>query len=281
METIKLKCRSWFKGSLPKQIKLEIPGWAGEPNNHESGDKPQPWHCPPFVEGSTYGLELYYPFDTECHVKNVNGKIVFEGDFTQENQQCHGVTLPPFVAFSDNHFGMTSALDIRVPEDYVLRTEPHPRFYTDTTNTVPCCVPGHIQTSWWPKIFFVVFKSPNIGQTIIFKKDQPFGQILILPKKVTYEIQEMDQEEIYERGLLDSILEKNISKIAKNRWRDSKGYSFSDKYKQLSTLVAKEGYQKMKEYLHGLYLLGKNKKITVYKNKIKFKKKSDENIQDK
>ena len=70
MENIKLKYRSLFKGLSPKPIKLEIPGWAGEQNKHTNGDKPQPWHCPPFIEAATYGLELCYPFETECRVKN-------------------------------------------------------------------------------------------------------------------------------------------------------------------------------------------------------------------
>ena len=51
-----------------------------------------------------------------------------------------GVHLPPFACFADGHFGMTSCLDIQVPDGYVLRMESHPRFYTDTTNTVPCVV---------------------------------------------------------------------------------------------------------------------------------------------
>ena len=274
MEIIKIKYRSWFKGGVPKQIKLDIPGWAGNPNSHSNGSEPQPWHCPPFVEGSTYGIELCYPFDTECHVRNINGSIIFDGDFEEENKQCPDIKLPPFVAFASGYFGMTSSLDIKVPEGYVLRTEPHPRFYTDCSGTVPCCLPGHIQTNWWPKIFFVVFKAPKINQEIIFRKAEPYGQALVIPRKVSYDIEEMTHEEKVERTTLDNTLESNLNKVAKNQWKDNFGNKFSDKYKQLSTIVGKSGYDGMKNFLNDIQ---KKKKPTVlYKCKLKIKKKNKE-----
>src|SRR5581483_5793386 len=116
------------KGLPPRQIRLQIPGWAGDSHDHGDGAKPQPWHCPPWVDGSTYGLELIYPFDTECHVVNDNGEIKFIGDFSPE--QPTGIKFPPFMTFAPGHYGYTSALDIQVPDDHVLRIEPHPRFYT-------------------------------------------------------------------------------------------------------------------------------------------------------
>lgn len=252
MEKINVKYRTWFKGIAPRPIKLEIPGWAGEPNAHTDGDKPQPWHCPPFVEGSTYGLEICYPFDTECHIKMVGENIVFEGDFREENKNCPEVQLPPFLSFAPSHFGTTSSVDIRVPDGYILRLEPHPRFYTDTTGTVPCCLAGHIQTDWWPRIFFMVFKNPFPGQTIIFRKGDPIAQALILPKKISYNIQEMSEEEKNRRLKTDSKIDQLIKKYAKNEWKDHRGHSFSDKYKQLSKIAAKGGEKAVNDFLNQL-----------------------------
>jgi hypothetical protein len=172
-----------------------------------------------------------------------DGKMCFEGDFTMENEitKPQGVTLPPFACFADGHFGMTSCLDIEVPDAQVLRLESHPRFYTDTTGTVPCVVPGHLQTSWWPKIFFVVFKNPAEGQRYIFRSNEPYAQVLIIPKKVSYDIEKMTDKEVYHRGYLDGAIADNARSIAGQTWHSEGGHQFDDKYKKLSTVAAKNG----------------------------------------
>lgn len=271
MKKIEIKYRTWFKGVPPKPIKLQIPGWSGQHNQHKNGDRPQPWHCIPFVEASTYGLELVYNFDTECHVKNIDGKIIFEGDFEEEQKQVKDAQLPPFSTFAPGHFGMTSSLDIQVPEDYVLRTEPHPRFYTDHTGNVPCCIAGHLQTSWWPKIFFVVFKNPLPNQTIIFRKNEPYAQILIVPKKVEYHIQKMTQGEELQRIQTTKQIDENAKKIAKNDWTDYKGNNFDDKYKILAKINNKGGCPEMKKFLERM---AHTKKINL-KKKLFIKRKNE------
>lgn len=80
VQKIGIKYRTWFKGVAPRPIRLEIPGWAGE-KNWESG---QPWHCKPFVDGATYGLELIYPYDTEVAVVSKNGVSEFLFEDKQE-----------------------------------------------------------------------------------------------------------------------------------------------------------------------------------------------------
>lgn len=250
MQNLTLKYRTWYNGVAPSPIKLDIPGWAGLPNKHTNGDKPMPWHCIPFVEGSTYGLELYYPFEGECVVSlDENGNVKFEGDFSEDAKNVSNISFPPFLSFSPGHFGMTSAVDIQAPDGYILRTEPHPRYYTDDTGVVPCCVPGHLQTEWWPKIFFVVFKNPIKGQKIIFKKNEPYGQILVLPKKVNYEVVKMSYQEMTDRNELDNKIEKYHKKFVKNDWVDHKGNNFNDKYKVLSGVFSKSGMQGVLSFL--------------------------------
>lgn len=243
-----IKWRSWFKGIPPKPIKLKIPGWAGDSHGHSNGDKPQPWHCPPFREGSVYGLELIYPFETECHVKNINGKIIFEGDFELESNQS-GVNLPPFSAFAPDHFGFTSSLDLMPPENHIIRIEPHPRFYVDNTGTVPCAITGHLQSEWWPKFFFVVFKSPRPGECLIFKHQEPYAQILVLPKKIDYEIVEMTPEEKTSRKKLEEKIINIGPGIATNTWKDHLGNKFDDKYKVFSGVFSKGGFQGLQDLI--------------------------------
>lgn len=260
MEKLEVKYRSWYKGVAPKLIKLEVPGWAGKKCKHIDGDEPQPWFCPPFIEGATYGLELIYPFESDCYVTMDNGKINFKGDFYQEKIDQPNVNFPPFMAFSPGHFGMTSSLDIEVPSGYVLRTECHPRFYTDETHTVPCCIPAHLQTEWWPKIFFVVFKNPMPGQTIIFRKGEAYGQVLIIPRKVSYDIREMTNEEAAKRNLTDSKIQECSKNFVNNSWKDHIGHKFDDKYKVLSTVFSKKGKQGISDFLSQIDPFLKRKK---------------------
>ncbi len=248
MQEIEIRYRTWYRGWPPQPIKLKIPGWSGCDHNHKSGAIPQPWHCPPFVEGSTYGLELIYPFDCEMKVTTVDGKINFDGDFSSEAPNV-GIKWPPFDVFAPGHYGYTSALDIIPPEGHVIRVEPHPRYFTDETWSTPCAVPGHIQGEWWPRIFFVVFKAPGPGQVHVFKKGHPFAQILIVPHKVKYEIYPMDAEEAKERCRLENLIDKYDKYLAENQWVDHIGNAFNDKYKVMSRIYSKDGFQGVKDYI--------------------------------
>lgn len=231
----------------PQKIRLKIPGWAGDSKNHSNGAAPQPWHCLPFIEGSTYGLELIYPFENDCKVINNNGKIEFEGDFSKEKYDSI-----PFESFAPGHYGFTSLLDIKVSDGYVLRLENHPRYYTDLEYLTPCVVPGHIQTNWWPRIFFVVFKYPPKNHYHIFKKHEPYAQILIIPQKIEYDIMPMHPLDAQDRIECEKLMLR--CEKAFNNWTDNNGNNFNDKYKILSTLYAKGGMDAINHYLEATYL---------------------------
>lgn len=239
MKKLKIDYRTWYKGIPPKPTKLQIPGWAGEDHNHGNGAKAQPWHCQPFVTGATYGLELIYPFETEAKISVEDDKLKIEGDFSQEEKECD-IKLPPFMSFSDGHYGFTSSLDISTDMENVLRIEPHPRYYTDNTGSVPLAIVGHIEP-WWSRIFFIVFKKPFPGQTHIFRKGEPYAQVLVVPRKISYEINEMSQETKNKRSSREAQIVKLGKQISKNVWRTPDGSQFDDKYKILSKAYYSDG----------------------------------------
>lgn len=243
---INLKWRGWFKGinHPPRKIKLEVPGWAGE----DTWDSAQPWHCKPFID-SLYGLELIYPFDTECQVSTINGELVFTGDFSEERRETGQTWERPFSSFAPHHFGFTSSLDLMTPEGYGTMILPHPRYYTDRTGTVPLPVGGFIESDFWPRVFFVVFKSPLEGQTYIFRKNEPYAQILILPKSPKYSIEKMTEEESEKRQSMEKVLSDHVSEISTNIWKTLKNETFDNKYKILSAMAKKEGSSKVYDYL--------------------------------
>lgn len=210
----------------PRPIKLQIPGWGGIDHTHKNGSKPQPWHCIPFVEGNTYGLELIYAYEKEQRVTKKDGKIVFSNELS-------------FKCFADNHYGYQAGFDIQIPKDYVLRLEPHPKYFVD--ETTPCVVPGHLQTEWWTRFFFIVFKAPFEGQTHIFRKGEPYGQILIVPQKINYKIRKQTKKEEKKRANWSALSLKNDQFIGEHSWQADNGIKFNDKYKVLQRIYQKEG----------------------------------------
>ena len=237
-----------LKEAPPRPVKLQIPGWSGDNLNHGDGATAQPWHCPPFVDGSTYGLELVYPFNAECSVSIRDNRLHIErGDFSAEMHPS--MKEPPFKQFAPQHYGFTSSLDLLVPDDMIVRVEPHPRFFTDTTGTCPCAVPGHIHTAFWPRIFFVVFKAPWPGQTHVFRKGEPYAQILVLPRKTLYDVKHMSEEQAVARERMSSYVNECSKEISKHRWVDDQGQSFDDKYKVLQAAFLKRGHEGIKDII--------------------------------
>src|SRR5690349_15686445 len=78
-DALTLRYRTVYGAPPPRRIRLDVPGWAGISTAHGEGAPAQPWHCQPFVDGATYGLELLYPYPGECTVRNEEGGISFHG----------------------------------------------------------------------------------------------------------------------------------------------------------------------------------------------------------
>ncbi len=82
---------------------------------------------------------------------------IFDGDFGPPPEE--GLQWPPFRTFGGKFYTYQILLDLKVGEGLAIRTEPHPRFYANSTNTVPIAVPALLR-NWWPMMFFIVFKAP-------------------------------------------------------------------------------------------------------------------------
>ena len=245
----------------PRPIKLEIAGWAGD-KSHGDGAKAQPWHCMPWVEATTYGVELVFPWD-EFRISTKNGELIVEGN-DPRIPEGH----VPFKGFAPGHYGFGSGLDIQVPPGHILRLEPHPRYFVDTTNTVPLLVPGHLQTEWWTRTFFVVFKMPQEGQTHIFRKDEGYGQALIMPHKVKYDIARMTDEQAEKRIRWERISYFYDAQIGKKDWTAHDGHRFNDKYKVMAR-AWKHGGEEALERLFCHAAMKAETKPVVTKTKIK------------
>jgi hypothetical protein len=215
----------------PRRTKLELPGWAGERQPRANGSHEQVWHCVPFSEGAQYGIELFYPYDNELRVSTKDGKLLLDGDFGPPPDS--GVQWPPFRSFGDTFYTYQLLLDLKVEKGFAIRTEPHPRFYTDPTDTTPIAVPALIR-NWWPMMFFIVFKAPAEGRTHIFRPGEPFVQIIVLPEEAPFELEEMGDEEAAERELQSRRIFANRPKLAAGtEWTSSTNTVFDGTYRHL------------------------------------------------
>ena len=227
-----VKMRTVWPGPPPRRTKMEIPGWAGERIPRADGAREQVWHCTPFTEGAQYGIEVFYPFDFELHVSTRGGKLEIEGDFPPPGEP--GQEGPPFRNFGDAFYTHQSLIDINPDEGYAIRTEPHPRFYSDTTGTCPIAVPALIR-NWWPMMFFMVFKSPEEGRTHIFRPGEPMAQILVIPETAEFDLVEMTEEEKAERELRSRrIYAARSTIVADTAWRSSTNTIFDGVYRHMS-----------------------------------------------
>src|SRR5690242_16424270 len=119
----------------PRRTKLEVPGWAGQPEPRRDGSHEHPWHCLPFSESASYGVEVFYPFDNELYVTRRDGGVRLDSKWGPDPGT--GVNWPPFRPFGEGYYTYQLLLDLKLPDDMAIRTEPHPRYYTSPRDDVP------------------------------------------------------------------------------------------------------------------------------------------------
>jgi hypothetical protein len=215
----------------PRRTKLEIPGWAGAREPRANGSQEYAWHCVPFSESARYGIELFYPFDNELTVTTRDGRLILDGDFGPS--PGGDLQWPPFRSFGEKFYTFQVLLDLKVEPGFAVRTEPHPRFYTDPTETTPIAVPALVRR-WWPMMFFMVFKSPAEGRTHIFRPDEPMAQIIIVPEEANFELFPMDEEESAERELQSRRIYESRSRLsADTTWTSATNTVFDGTYRHM------------------------------------------------
>ncbi len=225
-----VKYRMIEPGLRPRRTRLEIPGWAGNPEPRADGSQEYAWHCVPFSEAAKGGIELFYPYEAELRVSTRDGALVFESDFGEPES---GRQEPPFRSFGTAYYTYQILIDLKVEEGWALKTEPHPRFYTDRTGTVPVAVPALLR-HWWPMMYFMVFKAPDEGRTHVFRKDEPFMQVSIVPAEADFELVPMSEEEAAERELQSRrIYASRETLAADSQWTSATHTVFDGTYRRI------------------------------------------------
>ena len=230
MHTVKYR---YFEPRLaPRRTKLEVPGWAGQPEPRQDGSHEYAWHCIPFSEAAQYGIELFYPYDNELRVTRRNGVVVLDSAWGPDPKT--GINWPPFREFGEGFYTYQLLLDLKVADDMAVLTQPHPRYYTASADDVPLAVPAMLRTSWWPMISFIVFKAPPEGRTHVFRAGEPFLQIVFVQAEPEFEMVPMGEEEAAERELRDRRIFKSRETLAKDStWTSSTNTVFDATYRNI------------------------------------------------
>lgn len=235
----KVAYRTFRSGLAPRRTRMEVPGWAGLAQPRRDGSHEFPWHCMPFTESATYGIEVLYPHDGELRVTTRNGAPTFEGDIAVD--PATGAMTPPFRNFGGTFYTYQLLLDLRPEPGFAIRTEPHPRFYSDATGTTPIAVPALIR-DFWPMLYFCVFKSPEEGRTHIFRKDEPMLQMIVIPETPDCELVEMSEEEAAERELRSRRIHASRQTLgADTHWTSDTNTAFDGTYRFLLRAAKAKG----------------------------------------
>jgi hypothetical protein len=227
----KIKFRMSGDDLRPRRTKLEIPGWAGKPERRADGSQEYAWHCVPFSEAATYGVEVFYPYETELRVTTKDGRLNFEGDLGPS--PAAGRNWPPFRNFGDLYYTYQILLDLKPEPGFAIKVETHPSFYTDTTGTAPIAVPALIR-EWWPMLYFIVFKSPAEGQTHIFRPGAPMAQFTMIPVESDFELVPMSADEAAERELQSRRIYASRETLgADSQWLSTTDTVFDGTYRRI------------------------------------------------
>ncbi len=230
--TTKVRLRYFEPGLAPRRTRLDVPGWGGAPEKRGDGAHEQPWHCAPFVEGAQYGIEVFYPYENELRVTRRDGHVALESDWGADPGTS--VNWPPFRPFGPGYYTCQLLLDIAVDEPMAVRAEPHPRYFTDETGDVPLAVPALLRTAWWPMISFVVFKAPPAGVTHVFRRGEPFIQLVVVPADPALELAPMPPEEAAARELRARRIHASRDTLGQSsRWTSATGTIFDGTYRNL------------------------------------------------
>lgn len=223
-----VKYRALHPNLTPRRPKLDVPGWAGQPQPRADGSHEQPWHCIPFSEAARAGFEVPYPWPDELRVSLLDGGFLFatSPDIPPDRR-------PPFRSFGHDYYTCQLLLDLKADDGFAVRIEPHPRFYTDATGTVPIAVPAVLRP-WWPMIAFVVFKAPSPGQTHIFRPGEPMLQVTVVQPDLKCDLLAMSDEEAAEREVQSRRIHASRDTLAAGTtWLSATDTVFDGTYRHL------------------------------------------------
>lgn len=182
-----------------------------------------PFHCKPWVDGQTIGWTLFYGYLTPVTITVMeNGRIAISN-----LSQLAAETAQPRVIdqFSAGHFGIGSGYTLQTPPGFVCMLLPATYAPAGLEAQI-----GLVETDWYPRQLFLVFKLPPIGTAIRLEYRTELARVVVVPRHEQLEAQAMNAEE------LKVLQEREARYLAEEqttptRWTADSGDSFTHLYK--------------------------------------------------
>jgi hypothetical protein len=93
-------------------------------------------------------------------------------------------------------------------------------------------------------VFFCVFKAPAEGRSHIFRPDEPFAQIIVIPEEANFALEPMSEDEAAERELQSRRIFANRPKLsAGTEWTSSTDTVFDGTYRHLHRAAKEKARQ--------------------------------------
>ena len=82
--------------------------------------------------------------------------------------------------------------------------------------------------------YFLVFKAPPEGGVHVFRQEEPFAQILVVPEEPDFELVPMPEEEAAERALQsERIYQSRKTLSAESEWTSATNTVFDGTYRNI------------------------------------------------
>ena len=182
-----------------------------------------PFHCKPWVDGQTVGWTLFYGYLTSVTVVGLgNGRIEVRNleQLAQETNQPRVIDQ-----FAHGHFGLGSGYTLQTPSGFVSMLVPA----TQSPSGLQALT-GVIETDWYPRQLFLVFKAPPAGMEIVLDYKAELARVVVIPRHEGLEAQPLTDAE------LAVVQEQEAAYLAEEkstptRWTAASGDSFTHLYK--------------------------------------------------
>jgi hypothetical protein len=187
-----------------------------------------PSHCKPFLDAASYGVLVPFGYHAVLRVTGREGSLPDVKASFEPGRPAypeHDIVA----AFAQNYFSIATRYIVRTEPGVGLLTLPPPEGHPRKGEVVR----GLLESWWFPKGLFVVFRAPAPGETMEFRRGDPLC-VLVPAPCVDVEAEPMSQPEFMALLSEQKEYERYREEHPEIAWRSDMGFEFDSRYKIFS-----------------------------------------------